>query len=143
MKPVEDEEVLRDYLKKEIDIVQNIINRLAHNSFMVKGWAITLIVVTLLLKRNDETILVALIPLIAFWYLDSYFLQQERLYRELYKWIINNRLKTYELLFDMNAYRFKDNVQSRLEIMFSVTLLTFYGSIFVLLMLLLFYHLCM
>ena len=31
--------------------------------------------------------------------------------------------------FDMNAYRFKDNVQSKLRIMFSITLGWFYGSV--------------
>ncbi len=44
----------------------------------------------------------------------------------------NNRLKTEEYLFDMNAYRFKDEVQSRFRIMFSITLGWFYGSIAIL-----------
>jgi hypothetical protein len=44
----------------------------------------------------------------------------------------NNRLKIEEYLFDMNAYRFKDEVQSRFRIMFSITLGWFYGSIAIL-----------
>lgn len=137
---MEDAVTLRRDLEKEIDIIQGIINRLAHDSFLVKGWAITLIVVTLLLKGSEEKMIVAFVPLVAFWILDSYYLRQERLYRELYKWVISNRLNTTEYLFDMNASRFKDKVQSLPHVMFSITLFTFYGSIALLLLLLVLYH---
>jgi len=123
---------LKEYMLKEIDIVQDIIKRMAFNSFMIKGWAITLVVVTLLLKGTKLQVLIAFIPLLVFWFLDAYFLWQERMYRKLYDWIISNRLKTEEHLFDMNAYRFKDEVQSKFRIMFSITLGWFYGSIAIL-----------
>lgn len=123
----------KEYMLKEIDIIQDIIKRMAFNSFMIKGWAITLVVVTLLLKGTEKyQVWIAFIPLIVFWFLDAYFLWQERMYRKLYEWVINNRLKTEEYLFDMNAYRFKDKVQSRVRIMFSITLGWFYGSIAIL-----------
>lgn len=125
-------ENLKEYMLKEIDIIQDIIKRMASNSFMIKGWAITLVVVTLLLKGNKYQVLIAFIPLITFWFLDAYFLWQERMYRKLYNWVISNRLKTDEYLFDMNAYRFKDKVQSKVRIMFSITLGWFYGLIAVL-----------
>jgi len=50
----------------------------------------------------------------------------------LYDWVVNNRLKTDEYLFDMNAYRFKEEVQSKFRIMFSITLGWFYGPIAIL-----------
>jgi hypothetical protein len=127
-----DNENLKEYMLKEIDIIQGIINRMAHNSFMIKGWAITLVVVALLLQGTKYQVLLAFIPLLVFWFLDAYFLWQERMYRKLYDWVISNRLKTDENLFDMNAYRFKEAVQSRFRIMFSITLGWFYGSIAVL-----------
>jgi hypothetical protein len=133
---MENKENLKEYkesMLKEIDIIQDIIKRMAFNSFMIKGWAITLVVVTLLLKSTEKyQVWIAFIPLIVFWFLDAYFLWQERMYRKLYEWVINNRLKTEEYLFDMNAYRFKDKVQSRVRIMFSITLGWFYGSIAIL-----------
>jgi hypothetical protein len=129
---MEDKVNLKEYMLKEIDIIQEIIKRMAFNSFMIKGWAITLVVVTLLLKGTKHQVLIAFIPLLVFWFLDAYFLWQERMYRKLYDWVISNRLKTDEYLFDMNAYRFKDTVQSRFRIMFSITLRWFYGSIAVL-----------
>uniref|UniRef100_A0A7C4JRG9 Uncharacterized protein n=1 Tax=Thermodesulfobacterium geofontis TaxID=1295609 RepID=A0A7C4JRG9_9BACT len=117
---------------EELKIVQDIIKRLALNSFLIKGWTITLVVATLLLKGNKFQSLLAFIPIIVFWYLDAYFLWLERLYRRLYDWIRTNRLTTEEYLFDMNYRRFIKDEQSRIRIMFSLTLGWFYGSIFVL-----------
>lgn len=124
-----EKEQAEKFFVEELKIIQDIIKRMAFNSFVIKGWAITLVVATLLLKGDRYQALIAFIPLFVFWFLDAYFLQQERLYREIYKWVVANRLKTDEHLFDMNAYRFKDNVQSKLRIMFSITLGWFYGSV--------------
>jgi len=120
---------IEKFFMEEIKVIQDIIKRMAFNSFMIKGWAVTLVVAALLLRGDKYQVLIAFIPLVVFWFLDAYFLQQERLYRELYKWVIENRLKTSDYLFDMNAHRFKDKVQSRLRIMFSITLGWFYGCV--------------
>jgi hypothetical protein len=125
-----DMEDMKDYLFKEISLIQDILKRMASNSFMIKGWTLTLVVVTLLLKSEQKYhVFIAFIPLIIFWYLDAYFLWQERLYRRLYNWVIMNRMNTDQYLLDMNAYRFKDKEQSKLRIMFSETLWWFYGTI--------------
>lgn len=124
----------KECMMKEIDTIQGVINRMASNSFLMKGWAVTLVSVALLLKGENYQVYIAFIPLITFWYLDAYFLRLERAYRKLYAWVINNRPKTNELLFDMNASgRFGAEVQSRWGVMFSETLAIFYGSILVLL----------
>ena len=120
---------------KAIEIVQGIINRMGRNSFLIKGWTITLVVITMLLKGTDIQILIAFVPLFVFWYLDAYFLWQERMYRELYKWIIITKPKELETLFDMNAYRFESDVDSQLRIMRSKTLFCFYGSVVILILL--------
>jgi len=117
---------------EELKIIQDIIKRMAFNSFLIKGWSITLVIATLLLKGNKYQVLIAFIPLLVFWFLDAYFLWQEKMYRELYKWVVENRLKTDEYLFNMNAYRFKDKVQSKFRIMFSITLGWFYCSVAIL-----------
>ncbi len=127
----------KEYLMKEIDTIQSIINRMSSNSFLIKGWTITLVVGTLLLERtmlenSKLQIFIAFIPLLVFWFLDSYFLWQERMYRKLYDWVIVNRLNSDENLFSMDARKFRDEVVSRPRIMFSVTLGWFYGSIFAL-----------
>lgn len=133
-----DKKNLKDYLMKEIDTIQSIINRMSNNSFLIKGWTITLVVGALLLERTLLTdskiqVTIAFIPLLVFWFLDAYFLWQEKMYRKLYEWVIDNRLTTDENLLNMDATRFKDQVKSKRRIMFSTTLGWFYGSIVVLL----------
>ena len=124
-------QVPNDFILKEIDIIQSIIKRMSHNSFLIKGWTITLVVVALLLKGTQEHVFLAIIPLITFWLLDSYFLRQERLYRKLYEWVIENRLQSDKELFNMKTDRFKDDV-SKFKTTFSPTLIWFYGTVAVL-----------
>jgi hypothetical protein len=117
---------------EELKMIQEIIKRMASNSFSIKKWTITLVVATLLLKGDRFQAFIAFIPLLVFWYLDAYFLWLERLYRRLYNWVRENRLKTDEYLFDLDYRRFIKDEQSMIRIMFSSTLGWFYGSIFLL-----------
>ena len=123
-------ENIKDFMIKELEIIQGIINRMSNNSFIIKGWTITLVVVTLLLKGDKYHTFIAFIPILVFWFLDAYFLRLERLYRRLYNWVKDNRLKTKDFLLDLNYKRFEKEEQSILRIMFSITLGLFYGSIF-------------
>ena len=95
------QEEVKEFMLKEVDIIQEIIKRMAHNSFLIKGWTITLVVATLLLKGNKAQAFITFIPLIGLWYLDAYFLRQERLYRKLYSWVVANRHLPYEA--ELNA----------------------------------------
>ena len=70
-------------LHKELDLIQSIITRMSNNSFLLKGWLISLIVVILALSR--DTIIateinyfsfILIFPIIVFWYLDSFFLHK-------------------------------------------------------------------
>lgn len=72
---------------KHLEMVQDVIKRMASNSFILKGWAVALVAGIMALAEKDADkmyFLVAYIPIIVFWLLDSYYLLQERLYRELY-----------------------------------------------------------
>lgn len=120
-------------LIEEIKVVQDIIKRMASNSFSVKTWTITLVVATLLFKGTNNHIFIAFIPLFAFWFLDSYYLQQERLFRQVHNWIAIYRQDNDDKLFNMNPMQFQDKVQTVLRIMFSISTLPFYGSIFIML----------
>jgi len=122
---------LRDYLFKEVEIVQDIISRMGTNSFLIKGWTATLVVASLIVQGVSYHHYVAFLPLLVFWYLDAYFLRTERLYRKLYDWLIINRQKSDEFLLDMNnkslEKRFGKEVSCTLQVMFSKTLVPFYG----------------
>ncbi|MCB1179461.1 MAG: hypothetical protein KDK36_17910 [Leptospiraceae bacterium] len=128
-----------DLFKKEIDLIMEVIKRMASNSFLVKGWMGSLVLGAVVLGKSGggvglEKLLIAIIPLITFWIMDAYFLKQERLFRKLYNWVIIERPKSKELMFDMNVGRFINEVPSIPKIMFSQTLFVFYGITFLLIM---------
>lgn len=119
-------------LQKEIDLIQNCINRMANNSFMLKGWSISLIAVVLALTNDRLNALFLLcsvcIPLLCFWYLDAFFLRTERMYRKMYDWVLKERKNNnFEFKYDLNSKRFEKDVDSTFKIMFSKTLRVFYG----------------
>jgi len=119
----------KDFLFKEIEIIQSIIRRLAFNSFLIKGWTLTLVVVSLLLNHNFDEKWLGFIPLVIFWFLDAYYLRQERLFRKLNNWTKDNRLQTDELIFDTNVEeRFGDKVKFYC-VLISKTIAPFYYSI--------------
>lgn len=101
----------KEILEKEIDLIQACINRMAQNSFIVKGWTITLITVILALlpEKIDIRLLCAIVIVatVCFWYLDAFFLRTERLYRWKYEWVIANRPKSEEYCYDLNPYNEK------------------------------------
>lgn len=123
--------IKEEILNKEIDLIQNCINRMAQNSFMIKGWCITIVtaLIAFLDKNLNAYILgtIFVVPILAFWYLDSFFLLTERLYRKKYDWVIKNRLKSDKNEFDLNPNIFKDKKKDKeIKIMFSKTLRWFY-----------------
>lgn len=72
---------------RHLEMIQAVINRMASNSFVLKGWAVTLVAgIFALSSKNSQYIffLVTYIPLIVFWFLDTYYLQLENKYRNLY-----------------------------------------------------------
>jgi hypothetical protein len=126
-----DENVSREYLLKEVEIVQDIIARLGTNSFLIKGWAITLIVASLLVAGFSYHHFIAFFPWLVFWIYDAYFLRMERLYRKLNGWLVENRSKNEEYLLDVGKSslekRFGKEVPCLLQVMFSKTLIALYG----------------
>jgi len=58
------------------------------NSFLIKGWALTIFSVIMAFASKDTNstmILVNFVPIFVFWGLDAFYLRKERLFRELYK----------------------------------------------------------
>lgn len=127
--------VIKDIEKlyiEELKMIQDIIKRMASNSFALKGWTITLVVATLLIKPENKSIMqvyLAFIPLLSLWYLDAFYIRKEKLYRELHNWVRLNRLITTELLFDFDTSRFDKVVSGALKIMFLNCIRWFYIGI--------------
>lgn len=72
---------------KHLEMIQGVVDRLAGNSFSMKGWSITLVSALFALAAKDSNVryaALALLPALCFWGLDAYYLRQERLFRRLY-----------------------------------------------------------
>jgi hypothetical protein len=72
---------------KHLEFLQANITRMGTNSFLVKGWALTLAAGLLALSADRlswEIASAGVVPLFCFWYLDCFFLRQERAFRRLY-----------------------------------------------------------
>ena len=120
----------KDRVIKHLEMIQGIVNRLGHDSFLVKGWSMAILVAALVFisksqMENECFILLFLIPVFGFWILDGYFLWQERLFREIY-----NDVRLWEETdFSMNvAKHIKKPNRSWPSAIFSLTLNIFYGS---------------
>lgn len=90
----------KDDVFKEIELIQSCISRMASNSFAMKGWHIGIISALIVFFFSKDTvnyhtlfIVIAVVTLI-FWYLDSYYLMLERKYRWKYQWVLNNRVNS-------------------------------------------------
>lgn len=113
---------------KHLEMTQAIINRLGTNSFQLKGWSMTLIVAAMVLiarydLQNPCIILAFILPILAFWILDGYFLWQERLFREVYDEIRQQD----DTDFKMDVMKHRDKPKcSWGSAIFSITLVVFY-----------------
>lgn len=116
---------------KHLEIIQGVINRLANNSFLIKGWMITVSLAGFSLFMNQKEtplLVIILFIVILFWLLDAYYLRQERLFRKLYsKCVEGNTIKS----FDMDVSKYNKKIPSLLWTMFSYPTLLFYIPIFI------------
>ena len=113
---------------KHLELIQGVINRLATNSFQMKGWTVVLVAAILVLLAREnrlEAAYIALAPILAFWSLDGYFLWQERLYRTLYDHV--RSLGEGQIDFSMNVAPFRTGYRrSWIGATLSRTILAFY-----------------
>ena len=97
-----------------LQFIQSTIERMANNSFLVKGWAVTVSAGALAFAVQSDhpyVVLAGVFPTLTFWLMDAYYLKQERLYRSLYDAV---RLGREESSFSMDAQRFADGARNNL-----------------------------
>ena len=71
---------------KHLEFIQGVINRMANTSFLLRGWSITVIAALFALSTKERELSLSVLALFlttVFWFLDAFFLWQERLYCEL------------------------------------------------------------
>ena len=71
---------------KHLELLQNVVTRMAGNSMAAKGWSVALTAGLLGLasaeKSDAHFLVLALVPPVAFWFVDGYFMYLERCYRD-------------------------------------------------------------
>ncbi len=116
-----------------LQIVQDVISRMAANTASCKTWCVTLVAATLvLIARLEESnyALIALVPTIAFLILDTYYLSLERGFRNSYSTFVK-KLHAGELK-GSNLYVIEPTGNEVFASMRSFSIWPFYGILAVL-----------
>ncbi len=120
---------------KYLELIENIITRMAKNSFMLKGWTMTLVVAICGLASqgsNLRFIMIAFLPIVMFWILDSYYLWQERKFRALYSEAAKLKENTVDFNLNLGKEKIKKNKKLNLFLcIFSFTEMLFYFPILI------------
>ena len=114
-----------------LNMIQSIITRMGNNSFALKGWAVGIMIAVYAFAGNSnvKAVIVTLMPLIVFWFIDTYYLMLERKFRCLYEDV---RIKDEkDIDFSMNPNDVKINLDEVkkygfFSIFFSKSVLPFY-----------------
>lgn len=118
---------------KHLEFIQSTITRMNQNSFQIKGWMITLVSALLALYASSERvvyILIAIVPAVVFWFLDAYYLQQERRFRGVYNDVAglspdNCRINVRE--FEIPIQKYQGGKYCYFNVLFSMTIFPLYG----------------
>lgn len=138
MKRTTTEDLAEEAWHKHLEFIQNAISRMTQNSYLLKGWTVTLVAATFAVSVSVASVWLvatALFPTVAFALLDARYLREERLFRRLYDAVRRDRDKDRHEeqdkveAFSMDTQPYEKDVKEMREIMFSVSILPFYGSI--------------
>lgn len=130
---------MSDEQLKHLEFIQNVITRMNSNSFQIKGWAVTIISALLAVysaNNNPKLILICVFPTVVFWFLDSYYLCQERKFRGLYNDVaeISEAISRKSLkLFEIRPDLYINGKYSYYSSFLSGTMLIFYLPLIVML----------
>jgi len=123
-----------------LGILQGVINRMASNSAGCKTWCITLvsaITVVTAGKSKPSYIWIALVPILLFLFLDSYYLGLEQCFREHYNKFIkklHSGEATIEDVYILNSESgFFATMSSTFKATLSVSIWPFYGFLVIML----------
>jgi len=73
--------------RQHLEFIQNAITRMNTNSFQIKGIAITIVSALMAIYAATPKVIfifIGILPTLLFWFLDSYYLLQERKFRGIY-----------------------------------------------------------
>ncbi|MER6077083.1 hypothetical protein ACFY6U_48540 [Streptomyces sp. NPDC013157] len=114
---------------KYLELLQAVITRFGTNSFLVKSWAMAVsggLVTVAAGGAGWAVAVIALVTTLGFWLLDTYYLEQERLFRSLYDRSLAPDPGQVPL-FSMDVERYAHSVPWRV-VALSRTMRLFYGT---------------
>jgi len=117
--------------RKHLEMVQAVITRLAGNSFLIRGWSVTLLAALFALAAqgaNPRFAVIAYFPCLTFWCLDTYYLRQERMFRALYEAAVDDHGIAKVPLYSLNPSKAAAAVAAG-DVFFSPTMLLFHGPL--------------
>ena len=118
---------------KHLDMISTVIQRMSKNSFLLKGWSITVICAIIALTQKsilDKPAYIFYIFAIMFWFLDAYYLQIERKYADFYDKI---RIQSNESIdFNMSLSKTQNRRCKYIRCLVSINEAGFYGTLIVL-----------
>jgi len=118
---------------KHLEFIQNVITRMNTNSFQIKGWTVAIVSAILAIyasTKNYYFVLSAIFPTVMFWFLDTYYLTQERKFRGLYNDVaeVSDNPKQIKL-FAMRPDLYKGGKYSYCDVFWSTTIWKLYLTI--------------
>lgn len=117
---------------KHLEFIQLTITRMNINSFMVKGWLVTLVAAVFVLSNKDANptfLWIAPFISILFWVLDGFFVSTERKYRSLYDEV--RVRQENEIDYSMDVSKYEGGKNSFFMSLLSLTLLLFYPVVII------------
>lgn len=112
---------------KHLEMIQAVINRMASNSFVFKGWSVTIIAGLSAFAAKDSNkklLLIAFFATLLFWAVDAFYLSLERSYRQIYSEVA--RKDNANVDFSM-ALPNRSKFKAWISAIFAPILLIFYG----------------
>lgn len=97
----------QDDKRKHLEFIQGVINRLSSNTFLFKGWSITIIgaIFTAMLTTNNYDLLWLILGVVLmFWSIDAYYLMLEQCYRKLYNQVSKTDADCIDYKMDISNY---------------------------------------
>ena len=125
--------------RQHLEFIQNVITRMNTNSFQLKGLAVAIVTALVGIYATTSNVIfvfLGIVPTLFFWFLDGYYLLQERKFRGVYNDVIGLKndieVKPYEM--PIHKYTVRIGKQySYWNVFFSQTILWLYFPVIALL----------
>ena len=128
---------MEEQKRQHLEFIQSVITRMNTNSFQIKGMTITIVSALIAIyatTTNIAFVFLGIVPTLLFWFLDSYYLQQERKFRGVYNNVAGLKNDVEVKLYEMPIQKFQGGQYCFCKVFFSKTIAWLYGTIVLLLL---------